>query len=178
MANRWDKMPIEQRFWEKVDKQGPVPEHMPDAGPCWIWTAAKNENGYGVMNRGDNRLIKAHRMSMRIDLGRTLAPSEKVRHACDNPPCVNPAHLSVGSQLENIHDAVSRGRHKHGDIGAEKLSSQDVEQIRIESSAGRSNTDIAERFGVTQPMVSMIVNGKRWASAAGPLKIKNKRKAA
>ena len=86
-------MSLESRFWSKVRKLGP--------GDCWPWLAATNEHGYGVMRpEGTGPTVKAHRVSALLD-GRDPA-GRVVLHSCDNPPCVNPAHLVVGDQADII----------------------------------------------------------------------------
>lgn len=156
MATRWDGLTLEERFWEKVHKRGP--------DECWRWGAATNEHGYGVINRGDGRTIKAHRLSYALATGERLTPSQKILHRCDNPPCVNPAHLRVGTQIQNIADAVSKRRHKFGERGATKLAANDVKAIQSALDAGALQADVAEQFGISQSFVSMIKNGKRWAA--------------
>ena len=98
----------EDRFWSKVDKAGPVPVHRPDLGPCWLWTGSPNHNGYG---RGYffGQNMGAHRVSWIINRGK-IPFRKQVLHFCDNPPCVNPNHLWVGSQRDNFRDMVTKGR--------------------------------------------------------------------
>lgn len=104
------------RFWAKVDKNGPVPAHCPELGPCWIWTAATDPKGYGKFSVFTvlpaprmNRVFFAHRVSMA--LAGTIPPDDlQGCHHCDNPPCVNPAHLFLGTHDENMMDMTSKGR--------------------------------------------------------------------
>jgi hypothetical protein len=108
----WDAMrskPIEERFWTKVDKNGPMPEHCPELGPCWLWTGAKTTAGYGYIHLADGSKDYAHRISSKIHGGRD-ATGLSLCHRCDNPPCVNPAHLFVGTQVDNMRDMWSKGR--------------------------------------------------------------------
>ena len=76
---------------------------------CWLWLGNRDENGYGRL-RVNGRAIRAHRHALEQALGRSLAPGMHSCHHCDNPPCVNPAHLYEGTQLDNVHDAIERGR--------------------------------------------------------------------
>jgi HNH endonuclease len=87
------------RFWPKVDKHGPIPEHRPDLGPCWVWTATTNKKGYGRFNIG-GKLHQAHRVAYELLIGPVpagLLPD----HLCRNSSCVNPAHLEIVTNREN-----------------------------------------------------------------------------
>jgi len=96
-------MSLEERFWARVNKAGP--------NGCWVWTGEIKPSGYGAFREYDgDRCIKhyAHRFSMR--LAGTLVEDLLALHSCDNRPCVNPSHLRPGTQLDNIQDAIGRGR--------------------------------------------------------------------
>lgn len=96
---------FEERFWSKVEF---IPEH-----PCWEWNAAKNETGYGKMSsgiRGEGNL-KAHRASWIINRG-PIPEGACVLHKCDNPGCVNPNHLFLGTKKDNSQDMIKKGRGK------------------------------------------------------------------
>ena len=106
--------PLVDRFWKKVNKEGPTPEHCPELGPCWIWTAA-HKNGkwkYGVITKtgkGDS-LVLAHRVSWELHYG-PIPEGLLALHKCDNPPCVNPSHLFLGTFFDNTNDMREKGRH-------------------------------------------------------------------
>lgn len=87
---------FEQRFWEKVNMNGPIPTHRPSLGRCWVWTAGIKDNGYG---RIDN--FNAHRISYIIHSG-TIPAGKVVDHLCRVRVCVNPAHLEAKTQRENL----------------------------------------------------------------------------
>lgn len=124
---------------------------------CLIWTGAKNSLGYGVVERGGvNRYVH------RIVAGAT--PGTVVRHTCDNPSCINPFHLLIGTQAENIADAVRRGRIARGNkLPQSKLSPEIAEAIRAEyASGGVSQAYLGKKYGVHQVRISQIVRGKSW----------------
>lgn len=90
------------RFWAKVDRRGP--------DECWPWLGGTAGKGYGQFYRAKRQPVGAHRFSWEIANARPVPPRMMVMHACDNPPCVNPAHLSVGSASDNTKDATAKGR--------------------------------------------------------------------
>ena len=99
---------LEERFWEKVNKNGPI--HPLLGTPCWLWTGSRNDAGYGkIGNEGESAY--AHRVSYELRYG-PLSDGLFVLHKCDNPPCVNPNHLFAGTALDNHLDMVQKGRQK------------------------------------------------------------------
>ena len=148
------KTDIAQKFWSRVDK----------TGDCWVWTGEKNNKGYGRVSVGrmNRRRFLAHRLSLELN-GSTLAKTDCVIHSCDNPACVNPAHLSVGSQADNLADMRSKKRHNIGERNG--LATTSIEQVRmIRSLIGVIGpTEIAERCGVSRSVVQHIKSGKRWS---------------
>lgn len=99
------RRPLAERFWEKVAVGEP--------DECWPWQGATDGHGYGVINLGrKGRIDKASRVSYTIEHG-AIPDGLYVLHHCDNPACVNPAHLSVGTQADNIHDCIAKGRAAH-----------------------------------------------------------------
>ena len=99
---------FEGRFWEKVDRQGP---HA-----CWEWLAYRNAGGYGQLTV-HGRSCHAHRVAWELTHGPILRGAHNhdicVLHTCDNPGCVNPAHLFLGSQAVNVEDMNAKGRNGH-----------------------------------------------------------------
>lgn len=94
---------VEERFWAKVNKNGPIPEHRPDLGPCWIWTGG-HSNGYGMFNiqvEGKRTAVRAHQVAYVWIVG-SVPPGLVLDHLCDNPPCCNPGHLQATTDRVNI----------------------------------------------------------------------------
>lgn len=146
--------PLASRFWEKVDAS---------AGPdkCWQWTGAHDEHGYGRISRGGHqgKVLRSPRVSWELHNG-PIPEGMFVCHKCDNPPCVNPAHLFLGTAAENAADMDRKGRRNHPSI---KLSAEMAGAIRAAFADGdMTQQALAEQFGVSRPMVNMIINGRYW----------------
>lgn len=149
-----------ERFEEKF-----IPEPM---SGCWLWTAALFHDGYGQFYyKGKNS--RANRVSYDMNIG-PVPPESVVRHTCDNPPCVNPDHLRLGTVLDNNRDAVERGRHATGErSGLTNLCGSDVIEIRRRYESGETQDSIAVLYGITQGSVGYIVRGKVWRHVGGPI---------
>lgn len=158
------RAPLAIRFWAKVEK----------TETCWLWRAAKAGGSrgcwYGVIGRGSHLEgnVRAHRLAYELIYG-PIPAGMNVCHTCDNPECVRPDHLFLGTQKDNVLDAISKGRQinppiKRGENhGMVKLTTTQVLQIREELKAGNRQTDIAEHYNVTQAAISLIKLGKKWA---------------
>lgn len=110
----------EQRFWAKIDKHGPIPPHRPELGPCWIWTAAIDRGGYGVINWNGHRAYKAHRAAYELMVG-PIPEGLPLDHLCLIKPCVKaiadkfgPAHLEAVTHAENNIRRLAAMRRKDG----------------------------------------------------------------
>lgn len=109
MPNQYTHASPVERFWSKVDRNGPVPEHRPDLGPCWLWTGAKTNAGYGQLVRrvgGKQVSTMAHRWAYEATVG-PLPEGTHGDHLCRTPACVNPAHLEPVTVRENLLRGVS-----------------------------------------------------------------------
>lgn len=149
------KSPAE-RFWEKVDKNGP--------NGCWVWTAGLHKQfGYGQFwYNGINDL--AHRMSWRLTYGE-IPDGLNVCHKCDNPPCCNPDHLFLGTDLDNARDRNAKGRHnmpRGSALPHAKVTEAMIPQIHELRNRGLTHKQIGEIVGLGRAAVGLILNGKNW----------------
>ena len=155
------------RFWGNVEKKGPTPDQMPGIGPCWVWLAGCT-SGYGYFYlRNPYRQIGAHRLSWQLAMG--PIPDELwVLHHCDNRKCVNPGHLFLGTNLDNIADRTRKGRGYMRPGAAHpraKLAEQDVISIRQQYALGSTSyRKLAAIFNVSERTVRGIVRREYWAS--------------
>ena len=154
------RTPIAERFWARV-KKGP---------DCWLWIGrSRHRGGYGMLGRGGRQagMIGAHRVSWELHHG-TIPIGLVVCHRCDNPPCVNPDHLFLGTPRDNVHDAISKGRMVYADHAGEKngharLTNAAVAEIRRRYAVGDvTQTALAKQFGVPQTHISRIVLRQQW----------------
>jgi hypothetical protein len=131
----------QNRFWHKV--------HRLDEDDCWNWLAAKQTDGYGSFWVSTRKSMLAHRISWTLLVG-PIPDGMKVLHRCDNRCCVNPNHLFLGTQADNMQDCSSKGRIQHGErAGRVKLSDDDVARIREMSMFGARRKDVAQVFGIS-----------------------------
>ena len=144
------------RFWAKVNK----------TGECWIWTGSRNALGYGSFGIAGHKTELAHRTAWRLTNGEDLPSTVKVCHRCDNPPCVRPDHLFLGSQADNVADQIAKGR-RHRTNGAKngraKLSVEQVLEIRRRYRPGEVRIiDLATEFNVSKSQIWNVVSGREW----------------
>jgi hypothetical protein len=152
----------QHRFWANVEK----------TDTCWIWRGTVQHGyGYGIFFRarptGPRRHMQAHRLSYEFTTGHLPSTKEHVCHHCDNPLCVNPAHLFIGSHQDNMNDCKRKHRSAWGErSGRAKLSTDDVIAIRQRAESSRNwdtYRELASQHGVTATHIYAIVKGLFWS---------------
>jgi len=140
-----------QRFWERVTK----------GDKCWDWNHSLTHKGYGAFYAiyDDQTWWRAHRFSWRIHNGK-IPDGMQVLHRCDNPKCVNPDHLWLGTDADNRADRIHKGRQTKGKrIPTAKLSREAVRMIRR---SPLNNTQMAKKLGMHNSTISRIRLRKYW----------------
>ena len=150
----------QERFWSKVDVRGP--------DNCWVWIAGKTHDGYGQLRLGGTAQY-THRIGWELANGQ-IPSGLCVLHHCDNPGCVNPAHLFLGTRADNVADMISKGRRRtryadmHGENGPNaRLKKIQVMAIRHWLKKGYTQRKIAKVFGVGASTISRINRGEGWS---------------
>jgi hypothetical protein len=162
------KIPLtdEERFWSKVDKNGPTPVHCPELGPCWVWTAGCFSDGYGAFRPEGSNNVPAHRYSFVLEYGPMLddilGEEVIILHACDNPPCIRPSHLYQGITEENVADRQAKGRSARGtQMPQTKLTPEQKQQIRDLYSSGKyTQAEIGAQFNIHGGHVCRVIREK------------------
>ena len=137
-----------QRFWSKVN--------ITDLFDCWEWTGAKNSNGYGQI-LFNNRDMGAHRVSYLLNNG-TIDNNLYVLHKCNNPLCVNPAHLYLGTPQDNMNDKLKAGRQRSKSI----VSENQVKEIIALLKTNMTQNKIAKIFSVSRGLIRDINTMRTW----------------
>ncbi len=160
-----------ERFWKRVNR----------TDGCWVWTASTVTGGYGKFWDG-KRHVRAHRYAWEMVNG-PVPNGLEVLHTCDNPPCVNPAHLFLGTQADNMRDMVRKGRmwtqqhpdraalnldrirplDQRGELnGRARFTADDIRKIRQMAADGVTQREIARIVGMSRSHVAAIVLRKKW----------------
>jgi hypothetical protein len=148
-------VPLEVRFWSRVNK----------TATCWLWTGSiRNQFGYGRI-RANNVTWPTHRLSWVLANG-PIPDGLWVLHRCDNPRCVRPDHLFLGTPKDNSQDRDAKGRHRvvRGERqGSSKLTVNQVREIRTLYATGSvSYRSLAQQFDVSVTTIGFIITRKRW----------------
>jgi hypothetical protein len=159
-ANKKNRLQdVKQRFWSKVD--------ITNLFDCWNWTNYKNHSGYGVLGI-NNKTILAHRLSYQFAFGQ-IKDNLQVLHKCNNPACVNPAHLYLGTNQDNVDYKVKNNRQSR--LIGEKNPKTKLTEIQVHCiiellDDNISQVEIAKQFSVTPTAISDIKRGKNWKHIA------------
>jgi uncharacterized UBP type Zn finger protein len=150
---------LKQRFFDKIIT---IPEHS-----CYEWIAYKHPKGYGkIQNKNGSRV--AHRIAYELYYG-PFNKNNLICHKCDNPGCVRPEHLFMGTAQDNNKDRDNKGRQAKGESqGFSKLTSENVRKIiELVKLGEKSNADIARMFNVNRSLISNILSGLIWSHVTG-----------
>lgn len=140
---------------------------------CWLWTGAISA-GSGGSVKLNGSTWKAYRIAYCLYVG-PIPHAQLVRHSCDNPSCVNPAHLLLGSQWDNMQDMKSRGRGRTTPRKGEASNLTKLKEVQVTEilqllrAGGRTHRQLALQFGVSRPTISLIASGKNWAHLQGSI---------
>lgn len=149
----------ESRFWSKVERQG--------EDQCWIWKGGSDPRGYGRFYAGDKAFV-ASRIALALSLGMEIPKGLLACHRCDNPPCVNPNHLFLGSDSDNQIDAFSKNRRaispicRPGSLNGSSRLTEDEVSIILALKGEMMQIDIAPLFGVNSTTITLIHGRKTW----------------
>lgn len=151
---------LAERFWMKVDT----------SGECWVWVASTSPGGYGRMAANEpgkpKRIVQAHRLSWELEHG-PIPSGYSILHKCDNPRCVRPEHLRLGTHADNMRDCAAKDRINRrapqGEAsGLSVLTAEQVCDIYQRRQAGELLRVLATEYGVSISQVHRIATGKSW----------------
>jgi hypothetical protein len=159
-GGKYSQASLEERFWRQVDKKS--------GDECWTWLGFKERRGYGKISKGDGsaKYHLAHRASYIINKGE-IPEGLYVLHSCDNPSCVNPNHLRVGTGSENIKEAYDKGRKQNPVLFGEEnpKSKLTIEQVKfIKSNPQLGHKAIADMYGLSPNCIRGVRIGRTWKS--------------
>lgn len=160
----YERQNDETRFWKKVDKDGPRIPYV--TGQCWMWYGTRVRNGYGIFKWAGKPGL-AHRYSYWLHYA-TLPDDMNVCHRCDNPSCVNPSHLWLGTNRDNAKDRDMKQRQiprRGEDFTHAKLTDDIVRYIRLNYvpfCSTHGTRAMARKFGVSHMLVRQVLHGRIW----------------
>jgi hypothetical protein len=131
---------------------------------CWMWAGAKHRDGYGFFALGGSSQL-AHRVSWQLENG-PIPDGSHVLHRCDNPACVRPGHLFLGTNQDNVTDKMSKGRFRTlrgKEQGCSKLSDGAVREMRAKRASGATYAALGREYGVSDVAARNAVTGGTWS---------------
>ncbi len=161
-----------ERFWSYVV--------IDDPDSCWLWKGSKNNKGYGQIKSEYGKNVLAHRVSYAIYHNiQYVERGDVIRHSCDNPACVNPAHLLIGTQQDNVNDMVERGRQcfvgrnsRKGEAnGFSHLTSSQVLKLRELYNSGMSIRQACTITNIEYENARIIIRNKSWKEGPWPIRV-------
>lgn len=150
-------MTMRDKLFRKVDLFHGITDE-----DCWNWTGWKHRSGHGYVGSGTSgRNVQCHRVSWKLFKG-VIPKGLCVLHKCDNPACVNPSHLFLGTQQDNMRDMNTKDRHAKGErCNLDGLTESDAKKaLRLKGKV--SHTELGKRFGVNRATISYLLEGKTW----------------
>jgi HNH endonuclease len=163
---------IQGRFWKDVSCRFWAKVNRGKDDECWIWIGAKNDKGYGTI-QVYGKSYYAHRFSFELVKG-PVAKDSIVMHACDSPSCVNPAHLKLGTQLQNMRDMITKGRARRPGMitplagesnPAAIINTEQARLIRNSYDPMKGYRSLADQFKISKSQAYRIVKGASWKIA-------------
>ena len=153
-AMRARALPEEDRYWRFVDRRGP--------DDCWPWLAFCDWDGYGKFTNAKRQSVGAHRFGYALAHG-PIPEGIKVLHRCDNPPCVNPVHLFLGTTADNNRDKGEKGRAPRGEAHKRSvLTTAIVQEARFRYQNGDRTTHMAKEYGVLAVTLQAAIARRTW----------------
>ncbi len=176
IGRRGNRKSLAESLWPRINKNGPIPPHCPELGPCWVWTGrGKDYRGAARIGRvnavGVRTTMLAYRVAYELEVG-PIPPGMFLLHKCDNPSCVRPSHMFVGDAGDNSRDMIAKGRHPYlsdptRNVRGEKnehatLTDALVHEIRRRKAAGQKSRQISVELGLGIGAVSHVWFGRSW----------------
>lgn len=142
-------------------------EHREGLSVCWVSTGRRCGNGYTQLRVAGAPTDMTHKLAVWAWTGIMPPADSVVLHACDNPPCCNPDHLTVGTHEENMADRGAKRRYVHGTrCHNAALDEQKVRELRLRRSWGWKIRELAEHFGISKAQAERVVYGQAWTHVA------------
>ena len=149
----FERPSAEERFWKFVNKE--------TGSDCWFWTGYKSNTFYGSM-KINKQNIRAHRFSYELHYGK-IPEGLVVMHSCDQPSCVNPYHLSVGTHADNTRDKINKNRQPRGSsIFNSLITEEEVIQIKNDLNKGMKQIEISKKYQIAYHIICDIKTGRSW----------------